>query len=111
MIKYNLPILPKTIKIYDIAYFNEIFRKLCNNAQLENSYDCIIEKGIDLIQKTNINFDPKWFDFDSLMETVKSDKKSTGKLTMVLVDNKPFLADVEEVIILEEILKHTYESI
>jgi hypothetical protein len=30
---------------------------------------------------------------------------------MVLVDDKPFLENIKEVIILEEILKHTYESI
>jgi hypothetical protein len=46
MKKYNLPILPKTIIVYDIAYFNDIFRKLCESAQLENTYNCIIEKNL-----------------------------------------------------------------
>jgi hypothetical protein len=46
MIKYKLPQLPKTIKIYDIAYFNNIFLKLCQNAKLEGTYDCIIEKKL-----------------------------------------------------------------
>jgi hypothetical protein len=46
MKQYNLPILPKTILVYDIAFFNDIFRKLCNNAQLENTYHCIIEKNL-----------------------------------------------------------------
>jgi hypothetical protein len=46
MKQYNLPMLPKTILIYDIAFFNDIFRKLCNNAQLENTYYCIIEKNL-----------------------------------------------------------------
>jgi len=46
MKQYNLPVLPKTILVYDIAYFNDIFRKLCNNAQLENTYNCIIEKNL-----------------------------------------------------------------
>jgi 3-dehydroquinate synthase len=86
--------------------------KLSNNLGYKvDNYDCIIEKGIDLIQKTNINFDSKWFDFDSLMEIVKSDKKSTGKLTMVLIDDKPFLENVENVSILKETLKQIYESI
>jgi len=86
--------------------------KLSNNLGYKvDNYDCIIKKGIDLIQKTNINFDPKWFDFDSLMEIVKSDKKSTGKLTMVLIDDKPFLENVEDVSILKETLKQIYESI
>jgi len=86
--------------------------KLSNNLGYKvDNYDCIIEKGIDLIQKTNINFDSKWFDFDSLMEIVKSDKKSTGKLTMVLIDDKPFLENVEDISILKETLKQIYESI
>ena len=46
MKQYNLPVLPKTILVYDIAFFNDIFRKLCNNAQLENTYNCIIEKNL-----------------------------------------------------------------
>jgi hypothetical protein len=45
------------------------------------------------------------------MEIVKSDKKSTGKLTMVLIDDKPFLENVEDISILKETLKQTYESI
>jgi hypothetical protein len=46
MKQYNLPMLPKTIVVYDIAFFNDIFRKLCNNAQLEKTYYCIIEKNL-----------------------------------------------------------------
>ena len=46
MKQYNLPVLPKTILVYDIAFFNDIFRKMCNNAQLENTYHCIIEKNL-----------------------------------------------------------------
>lgn len=56
MKQYNLPILPKTIFVYDIAFFNDIFRKLCSNAQLENTYHCIIEKNLldpDLNQDLN----------------------------------------------------------
>ena len=54
---------------------------------------------------------PEWFNFDTLMEIVKSDKKSTGKLTMVLVDSKPFLEVVENFSIVQKALKETYESI
>ena len=46
MKQYNLPVLPKTILVYDIAFFNDIFRNLCNSAQLENTYHCIIEKNL-----------------------------------------------------------------
>jgi hypothetical protein len=45
------------------------------------------------------------------MGIVKSDKKSTGKLTMVLIDDKPFLENVEDVSILKETLKQIYENI
>ena len=55
MKQYNLPVLPKTILVYDIAFFNDIFRKLCNNAQLENTYHCIIEKNL-LDQELNQDF-------------------------------------------------------
>jgi 3-dehydroquinate synthase len=76
-----------------------------------NNYDTILDKGASLIKDSKLVLKSEWFDLNKLLPIIKSDKKSTGKLTMVLVDNKPFLADVEEVIILEEILKHTYESI
>jgi hypothetical protein len=46
MKQYDLPILPKKITVYDIAFFNDIFRQLCNNAQLETTYHCIIEKNL-----------------------------------------------------------------
>jgi hypothetical protein len=46
MKQYNLPVLPKKIMVYDIAFFNDIFRKLCDNAQLETTYHCIIEKSL-----------------------------------------------------------------
>ena len=86
--------------------------RLSNNLGYKvDNYDLIIKTGIDLIKKANITFSSKWFDFCSLMEIVKSDKKSTGKLTMVLIDDKPFLENVEDVSILIETLKQTYESI
>ena len=46
MNQYDLPVLPKTIFVYDIAFFNDIFRKLCDNAQLETTYHCIIENNL-----------------------------------------------------------------
>jgi hypothetical protein len=68
MKQYNLPILPKKIMVYDIAFFNEIFRKLCNNAQLETTYHCIIEKNL---------LDPE----------LNPDLKKIFK-SLVLIDNK-----------------------
>lgn len=74
-------------------------------------YDKIITLGVSLFQASGINLNPEWFDFDALVEITKSDKKSTGKLTMVLVDRNPFLEVVENFSIVKEALKETYESI
>ena len=68
MKQYNLPMLPKTILVYDIAFFNDMFRKLCNNAQLETTYHCIIEKNL---------LDPE----------LKQDLKKIFNF-LVLIDNK-----------------------
>lgn len=75
------------------------------------NFDQIINKGIELFRASNIVIESEWFDFDTLLEITKSDKKSTGKLTMVLVDNKPFLENIENMSIVKEALKSTYESI
>ena len=74
-------------------------------------YEQVLETGIDLFRMSGGFVQPEWFNFDTLMEIVKSDKKSTGKLTMVLVDSKPFLEVVENFSIVQKALKETYESI
>ena len=76
-----------------------------------SNYDIIIEKGISLIKDSQSQFKLEWFDLDPLLEIIKSDKKSTGKLTMVLIDNKPFLEDIEDINILIKVLKQIYEVI
>ena len=76
-----------------------------------SNYGSIIEKGLSLIKSNTLSFKQEWFDLNSLLEIIKSDKKSTGKLTMVLIDNKPFLEDVENVSILQKVLKQIYEVI
>lgn len=75
------------------------------------NYTLIIDKGIELIKKSDIKFNKEWFDFNLLSEIIKNDKKSTGKLTMVLINNGPCLVNVEEVCILDKILNTIYESI
>ena len=85
-----------------------IAKKLQYNVQ---DYSTIIAKGIYLIHKSKLKLQPEWFNMRNLLTIVKSDKKSTGKLTMVLVDSKPFLEVVENFIILQIALKETYESI
>jgi 3-dehydroquinate synthetase len=86
--------------------------RLSNNLGYKvDNYDFIIKTGIELVRRANITFSSEWFNFYPLMEIVKSDKKSTGKLTMVLIDDKPFLENIEDISILIETLKQTYESI
>lgn len=74
-------------------------------------YDNIIKIGKNLIKDSGLDFKQEWFDLDPLIEIIKSDKKSTGKLTMVLIDNKPFLENIEDISILQKVLKQIYEVI
>lgn len=76
-----------------------------------NHYEKTLQTGIELINTSGIRFNEDWFDFDKLIEITKSDKKSTGKLTMVLIDNKPFLRDVVEYDILCDTIRKIYEII
>jgi 3-dehydroquinate synthase len=76
-----------------------------------DNYGIIIEKGIDLINQSNLKFDKNWFNLNKLLEIIKSDKKNTGKLVMVLIDNKPFLKNIESTKVLEEVLNEIYEII
>jgi len=75
------------------------------------NYELSIEKGINLVKSSKIVFQPEWFDLNPLLEIVKSDKKSTGKLTMILLSDKPFIHDIQNPKILTQILQTTYESI
>ena len=74
-------------------------------------YEEVMRKGYGLIKDSKMTFKQEWFNVNDLLEIIKSDKKSTGKLTMVLINNKPILADVEDLIILKNILNKIYESI
>jgi 3-dehydroquinate synthase len=76
-----------------------------------DNYELSMEKGYQMLKNSNLIFEKEWFDLNKLLEIIKSDKKSTGKLTMVLINDKPILADVENVIILKNILNKIYESI
>jgi 3-dehydroquinate synthase len=75
------------------------------------NYDLLLQKGIELTHKADIKLKQSWFDLNSLLEIVKSDKKSTGKLTMVLSTNHNFLQNIEDINIIKQTLQETYESI
>jgi len=54
----------------------------------------------------------EWFDFEKLMECVKSDKKNTGCVNMVLIkDNQPVIQKIEDYSIIEAALGKVYEII
>jgi 3-dehydroquinate synthase len=74
-------------------------------------YDISMGKGYQMLKDSNLVFKQNWFQPDELLNIIKSDKKSTGKLTMVLIDSKYILADIEDVSILNNILNKIYESI
>ena len=76
-----------------------------------NNYTKVLKDGLELVHASNIKFKKEWFDFYNLYDIVKSDKKSIGKLTMVLINNKPFLQDVEDCDILCYSLRKIYEII
>lgn len=76
-----------------------------------DNYNLVLDKGVKLIKDSCLLLDKQWFNCNDLLEIVKSDKKSTGKLTMVLIDNCPILKDVENISCVEKSLKETYESI
>ena len=89
-----------------------IASRIANKLKYEvSNYNQLLEKGIELINKTNIKLEQAWFDLESLLEIVKSDKKSTGKLTMVLSTDHNFLQDIEDIKIIKQALQETYESI
>ena len=76
-----------------------------------SNYDEIMNCGKVLIKKTNILFKKEWFDFRLLMDIIKSDKKSTGKLTMVLINTRPILVDVTNIDEVKLVVDEIYESI
>jgi 3-dehydroquinate synthase len=64
-----------------------------------------------LLENT-ISIKKKWFDYDALMECVKSDKKNTGCLNMVLIkDNNPVVQKIDDYSIIKEALENVYEAL
>lgn len=75
------------------------------------NYQILIEKGIELLHTAGVVLEQDWFNLDTLLRIVKSDKKSTGKLTMVLSTDHNFLQDIDDIEIIKQALQETYESI
>lgn len=87
----------------------EISNQLKNN----ESYEKILEVGKNLISNSvNFKFEKKWFDFNTLLPIIKSDKKNTHCINMVLMfKNRPKLCEINDITILENATKKIYESI
>jgi len=65
----------------------------------------------NLLSKT-CSLEKDWFDFDNLMECVKSDKKNTGCVNMVLMkDGQPVIQKIEDYSIIKRALEKVYEAI
>jgi predicted TIM-barrel fold metal-dependent hydrolase len=64
-----------------------------------------------LLENT-VSVNQDWFDYDYLMKCVKSDKKNTGCLNMVLIKgNNPVIQKIEDYSIIKEALENVYEAI
>ncbi len=74
-------------------------------------HNLILSEGIRLIRLSGLKLQQSWFESTQLLEVVKSDKKSTGELVMVLVDSKPNLVNIKNLGIVIESLNEVYESI
>lgn len=75
------------------------------------NYDLIMQRGVELIRLSSIRLKREWFECEELSEIIKSDKKSNGNLTMVLINDTPFLTDIKDRSILPQILEEIHESI
>jgi len=54
----------------------------------------------------------RWFDFNTLLDIVKLDKKNTGNIQMVLLTNQtPIITPILNNDILKKVIKETYETI
>lgn len=65
-------------------------------------YSTTINLGLQLLKESGIHFHREWFNVQLLLDIIKSDKKSIGKLTMVLIDEEPIIEDIEDVRIIEQ---------
>lgn len=76
-----------------------------------DNYESAINIGKLLLKTSGLLFAQEWFALDALLAIAKADKKSTGKLTMVLMSNFPFLEDIEDMDIVHQTLEDTYNEI
>lgn len=74
-------------------------------------YHSYLFDGKDILDTLKLKFNPEWFDFDNLLTIIKSDKKNTGVINMVLINDGPVVQAITDLNLLKESLQETYESI
>jgi 3-dehydroquinate synthase len=101
----NYAIPHGTAVLFGMAIANRVAVKL-GHLEKDFAFDAIYN------HVKHQKLDPAWFNFQDLMEVVKLDKKNTGSINMVLLTNSgPILTKIENLVILEEAVKETYETI
>jgi 3-dehydroquinate synthase len=68
--------------ILGILIINDILKEL--NIETNLNYTTINEIGLSLIK--HIDIDKEWFNIESIIKTIKSDKKNTGQINLVFPD-------------------------
>jgi 3-dehydroquinate synthase len=73
--------------------------------------DLILNKGKELIKKTNLLFRKDWFDVEKLLKFAKSDKKNNGNLNMILLNkSNPCLVNINNYNSIYKAIEETYET-
>jgi 3-dehydroquinate synthase len=79
---------------------------------VNEKHDMIMEQGKDLISRSKIALHKDWFNLQELLPLVLADKKSTGKLTMVLMkEAKPFISEIADYGAVSAAIEKVYASI
>ena len=77
----------------------------------KNKFDIALNLSKKILKNT-VEIKKEWFDYDALMECVKSDKKNTGCVNMVLLkDSNPIIQKIEDHSIINRALEKVYEAI
>jgi len=101
----NYTIPHGTAVLFGILIANKVAVKLGylkKDYYFETIYQYVKHQPVDL----------KWFDFDSLLEVIRLDKKNTGSINMILLtETTPTLAKIENIGVLKEAVSEVYESI
>lgn len=76
-----------------------------------DKYDNYLTSGIDLIKKCELSLNEDWFKLENLLPFIKSDKKNTGDINMVLINTIPIVQKIDDMNLLKECVNEVYESI